>query len=79
MLIPVVQSLQLGSLTAGWASALAIIALHWFIWTLAVVLGRVAYLAWKHDLRISMIWFVKLITDPFTDIVAYFPRRAQRV
>jgi hypothetical protein len=22
-----------------------------------------------------MIWYIKLITDPLTDIVAYFPRR----
>jgi glutamate-1-semialdehyde 2,1-aminomutase len=77
VLIPVVQLFQMESL-GGWSSAWATIALHWFLWTLAVVLGRVTYLAWKHDLRISMIWFVKLITDPFTDIVAYFPRRPQR-
>ena len=38
----------------------------------------VVYLAWKHDLHISMIWFVKPITDPFTDMVAYFPRWPQR-
>jgi glutamate-1-semialdehyde 2,1-aminomutase len=41
-----------------------------------VVLGRVAYLAWLHDFRISLIWFVKLVTDPFTDIKAYLPRSA---
>lgn len=40
--------------------------------TAAVVLGHVAFLAWKHDLWSSMIWFVKLITDPFTDIAAYY-------
>jgi len=38
----------------------------------------VTYLVWKHDFRISMIWFIKLITDPVTDIFAYFPRRQQR-
>jgi glutamate-1-semialdehyde 2,1-aminomutase len=43
---------------------------------MAVVFGRVAYLMWKHDFRFSMIWFVKLVTDPLTDIVAYFPRWA---
>jgi glutamate-1-semialdehyde 2,1-aminomutase len=47
------------------------IALQWFLWTLVVVLGRVALLIWKYDFRTSMIWFVKLITDPFTDILAY--------
>ena len=54
------------------------IALNWFLWTLLVVLGRVTYLVWKHDFRISMIWFIKLITDPLTDIFAYFPRWPQR-
>jgi glutamate-1-semialdehyde 2,1-aminomutase len=52
------------------------IAQQWWGLTLVVVLGRVAYLAWLHDFRISMIWFVKLITDPFTDIKAYLPRTA---
>ena len=28
--------------------------------------------------RISMIWFVKLVTDPVTDIITYFPRWPQR-
>ena len=40
-------------------------------WTMAVVLGRVAYLMWAHNFRMAMIWFVKLVTDPLTDIVAY--------
>lgn len=39
-----------------------------------VVVGRVLYLIRAYNFRISMIWFVKLITDPFTDIVAYSPR-----
>jgi glutamate-1-semialdehyde 2,1-aminomutase len=62
----------------GFTAILTTVALHWFFWTLLVVFGRVAYLLWKHDFRISMIWFIKLITDPLTDIVAYFPRRPQR-
>jgi glutamate-1-semialdehyde 2,1-aminomutase len=75
VLIPVVEMAQAGEWTmAGFTSTIAAIALDWFLWTLAVVLGRVMYLLWKHDFRISMIWFVKLITDPLTDIVAYFPR-----
>jgi glutamate-1-semialdehyde 2,1-aminomutase len=60
------------------SSMIGLIARNWFLWTLLVVLGRVAYLVWRHDLRISMIWFVKLITDPVTDIFAYFPRWPQR-
>ncbi len=52
--------------------AIPAIALQWFILTLAVVLGRVLYLVREHDFRTAMIWFVKLITDPFTDIFAYY-------
>jgi glutamate-1-semialdehyde 2,1-aminomutase len=44
----------------------------WFFLTLAVVFGHVAFLAWKHNLRNSLIWLVKLVTDPFTDIAAYY-------
>jgi glutamate-1-semialdehyde 2,1-aminomutase len=79
LLIPVINLLQAGAWTVeALTSRIAPIALHWFFWTLAVVFGRVAYLMWKHDFRISMIWFVKLITDPLTDIFAYFPRWPQR-
>ena len=77
--IPIVQMMQAGawSLTV-FRALIAPIALNWFLWTLLVVLGRVTYLVWKHDFRISMIWFIKLITDPLTDIFAYFPRWPQR-
>jgi glutamate-1-semialdehyde 2,1-aminomutase len=44
----------------------------WFFMTLVVVFGHVAFLAWKHNLRNSLIWLVKLVTDPFTDIAAYY-------
>ena len=50
------------------------VAKEWFVWTLAVVVGRVAYLVWAHDLWLATVWFVKLVTDPLTDIVAYGPR-----
>jgi glutamate-1-semialdehyde 2,1-aminomutase len=79
ILIPVFHMAQAGLWTVGtFTSLIGTVALHWFLWTLLVVLGRVAYLFWKHDFRISMIWFIKLVTDPLTDIVAYFPRRPQR-
>jgi glutamate-1-semialdehyde 2,1-aminomutase len=78
-LIPVLHLLKHGAWTVDFlASMIAPVALQWFLWTMAVVFGRVAYLMWKHDFRISMIWFVKLITDPVTDIFAYFPRWPQR-
>ena len=78
-LIPIILMMQAGAWSlAGFSSLIAPIALNWFLWTLLVVLGRVTYLVWKHDFRISMIWFIKLITDPLTDIFAYFPWRQQR-
>jgi glutamate-1-semialdehyde 2,1-aminomutase len=79
ILIPIVHMVQVNSWTfESFMSLIGSIALYWFVWTLLVVFGRVVYLMWKHDFRISMIWFIKLITDPLTDIVAYFPRRPQR-
>ena len=62
----------------SFSSLIGPIALNWFLWTVLVVLGRVVYLVWKHGFRMSMIWFIKLITDPVTDIFAYFPRWPQR-
>jgi glutamate-1-semialdehyde 2,1-aminomutase len=79
LLIPLIHMVQAGGWTAEvFTSVIGQVALSWFLWTLLVVFGRVAYLMWKHDFRISMIWFVKLITDPLTDIAAYFPRWPQR-
>jgi glutamate-1-semialdehyde 2,1-aminomutase len=76
ILIPMVQALHLartGALTFDSLSSIApAVAQQWFLLTLAAVLGRVVYLVWAHDFRTSMIWFVKLITDPFTDIIAYY-------
>ena len=72
-LIPLIQLMHAGSFSLAAIESMApTIALQWFLWTLAVVFGRVALLIWKHDFRTSMIWFVKLITDPFTDILAYY-------
>ena len=52
----------------------ATVAEEWFLWTAAVVAGRVAYLLWAHGARLSMVWLVKLVTDPLTDLIAYTPR-----
>ena len=74
-LIPVIHLVSAGSLTvAAFPAMIAAIAEHWFVWTAAVILGRVVYLIWKHNVRSSMIWFVKVITDPLTDLMAYTPR-----
>ena len=48
-----------------------IVAKQWFGFTSLVVFGRVAVLVRKHGLYNALVWFVKLITDPFTDIKAY--------
>ncbi len=76
ILIPIVLAVQLwgyGSLNSeSFASIRSSVALQWFLLTVAAVFGRVLYLIWAHDFRTSMIWFVKLITDPITDIFAYY-------
>lgn len=73
LLIPIVQLMKAGSLSvATIVSISSAVAMQWFLFTLAVVFGRVALLAWEYDFRTSMIWFVKLITDPFTDLAAYY-------
>ena len=72
LLLPMLHLVQASSLTReGLFSMTTTVAQQWFLWTLAVVAGRVGYLVWKHNFRIAMIWFVKLVTDPLTDIVAY--------
>jgi glutamate-1-semialdehyde 2,1-aminomutase len=77
--IPLVVLWMGGTWTwSGLMSRLDVIALQWFRWTLVVVLGRVALLTITHGFALAMVWFVKLITDPFTDVIAYFPRRVQR-
>ena len=73
--IPIIN--MLGAESWTWAALmgkLPAIAQQWFGLTALVVLGRVLYLIKAYNFRLSMVWFVKLITDPFTDIVAYSPR-----
>jgi glutamate-1-semialdehyde 2,1-aminomutase len=73
LLIPIIHLLISRSLSLEtFRSMLPTIALQWFLLTLAVVLGHVAYLVWKHDLRLSLVWLIKLVTDPITDIMAYY-------
>ncbi len=76
LLIPIAHMVQAQSLQYPILFArLPAIAEHWWFWTLTVILGRVAYLIWKFSFRTSMVWYVKLVTDPLTDVIAYFPRR----
>jgi glutamate-1-semialdehyde 2,1-aminomutase len=72
-LLPVLHLIKAGSMSSSTlASIVAPVAHEWFYLTTAVVLGHITYLIWKFDFRTSMIWFVKLITDPFTDLAAYY-------
>jgi glutamate-1-semialdehyde 2,1-aminomutase len=73
--IPVVHAI-VGAVSGwpAWVALAAAIGWHWLAFTLLVVFGRVAYLIWKHGVWSSSVWFVKLVTDPFSDVVAYSPR-----
>ncbi|HEV3113459.1 MAG TPA: aminotransferase class III-fold pyridoxal phosphate-dependent enzyme [Candidatus Binataceae bacterium] len=73
VLVPVVHLMSAGSISVETIrTILPTAARQWFLLTLAVVFGRVAYLAFKHNFCSAMIWFVKLITDPITDVMAYY-------
>src|SRR5262249_46661601 len=77
VLIPLLSIARADSWSyAAGAAGLPLVAERWFAWTVAVVAARVAYLVWKFDFRTSMIWYVKLVTDPITDVITYFPRRS---
>jgi glutamate-1-semialdehyde 2,1-aminomutase len=73
VLIPILHMIGAGTVSLeSLKLVLPAIAREWFALTLAVVFGRTLYLIWKHDFRSAMIWFVKLITDPITDVIAYY-------
>jgi len=44
----------------------------WLIATFAVVFGRVFFLWHQYGFITSMHWFLKFVTDPFTNIPAYW-------
>ena len=74
LLIPLAYAVHAGIKfnASGILSMIPVVAQLWFLLTLAVVLGHVAFLVWKFDFRCSMVWLLKLLTDPFTDIFAYY-------
>jgi glutamate-1-semialdehyde 2,1-aminomutase len=75
-LIPLAVIVQSGNLSvASFVEHLPVIAEYWWYWTQFVIIARITYLIWKFSFRTSMIWYIKLVTDPLTDVVAYFPRR----
>lgn len=72
LLVPVWHLAQASAWTwEALSPLLGVVALQWFVWTLLVVGGRVLYLVWAHNLHTALIWFIKLLTDPFTDISTY--------
>jgi glutamate-1-semialdehyde 2,1-aminomutase len=75
LVIPIVNVVWSGAFTVEALRPLAAtVAYEWFAWNAAVVAGRVAYLVWAHGPRLAFVWFVKLATDPLTDVIAYSPR-----
>ena len=48
------------------------LAQAWLGVTFTVVFGRVALLWYRYGFIVSMHWYVKFVTDPFTDIPAYW-------
>ncbi len=74
LLIPAVNCIAAPELT--WPllinSVAASVAVQWFWFTALVILGRVVLLIRRHGFKNAMVWFVKLITDPVTDIKAYY-------
>jgi glutamate-1-semialdehyde 2,1-aminomutase len=73
VLIPIMYLIGAGSMNLETIRMmLPSFARTWFALTMLVVGGRVVYLAFKHNFRSALIWFVKLITDPITDIIAYY-------
>ena len=75
LLIPLVNLVWSGAYALDAFRPLAVsVAYQWLLWTVLVVAGRVAYLLWIHGPRLALVWFVKLATDPLTDVIAYTPR-----
>jgi len=64
--------------TSGFMDTAPLIAQHWFRVTMAVVGGRVVFLALMKNMSLAMVWLVKLVTDPLTDLLEYRRWRAER-
>jgi glutamate-1-semialdehyde 2,1-aminomutase len=79
LLIPAVHLVIRHFTHQEFGSMASAVARQWFLWTLVVVGGRVAYLVWSHNVYLALVWFVKLVTDPLTDLIAYSPRYLRRV
>lgn len=72
--IPLLQWFALPPPRGAHLDALAAnVAELWLAFTALVVFGHVARLARRHGWRNALVWLVKLVTDPLTDIFAYYP------
>ena len=79
LLLPFVNLWWAGDWTvAGFIASAPITARHWLSFTMLVVFGRTAYLTLRHNLTTALVWLVKLVTDPLTDLLEYRPWRAER-
>ncbi|MGE0449006.1 MAG: aminotransferase class III-fold pyridoxal phosphate-dependent enzyme [Vicinamibacterales bacterium] len=79
LLIPIADALRGGAASVGMLIEIAPqIARHWFWFTMAVVWGRAGLLTWRHDVRTALVWLVKLVTDPLTDLLEYRPWRTEK-
>jgi glutamate-1-semialdehyde 2,1-aminomutase len=73
LLIPILYLAVASSFNVSTLHLMIPVVAHlWFFLTVSVILAHTGLLLWKYDFRSSMIWLVKLITDPFTDIAAYY-------
>ncbi|MGE0373490.1 MAG: aminotransferase class III-fold pyridoxal phosphate-dependent enzyme [Gammaproteobacteria bacterium] len=74
LLIPLLNAWFAPSFTGTALVELAeTIALQWLVFTGIVIGGHVVRLTRRHGFRNAMVWFVKLVTDPLTDLQAYTP------
>jgi len=71
-LAPLISLLRLSN-DVGFFLTLASIARSWLGVTLFFVLGHTGLLWMQYGFRISMVWLIKLVTDPFTDVLVYYP------
>ena len=67
-----VQLTQWGKTAAIFTKYDVSVADVWLVATFAVVGGRVLTLWFRYGFLVSMHWFVKFMTDPFTDFPAYW-------
>lgn len=67
-LLPVLLFVQAAYLTSHTVT----LAQIWLVATFSIVFGRVFLLWHRFGFIVSMHWYVKFVTDPFTDIPAYY-------